>query len=73
MMLHEKLKTLYFPFLKTYKDQTCHTGGVSWEVFAYQVTCPFDIVITWYHMTEQERYISISTRPTSIKYATVKN
>ena len=73
MMLHEKLKTLHFPFLKTYKDQTCHIGDLNWEVFAYQVTFPFDIVITWYHVIGQERYISTSTRSTSIKHGTVKN
>ena len=49
-MSHDKRKTLYLHFHKTYNHQTCQCCDLGWGVPTYQATCSFDHVVidvTW--------------------------
>ena len=69
----DKIETLHFHFNKACKHQNSHRDYLGWDAPTYQVTCSFDLVFTWCHMTKLKGYISFSTRAISIKLHCVKS
>lgn len=55
-MSRNKIKTIYLHFLKTHKNQTWHNSDLGWGAPTDKVSCPFDHVTTWCHVTKNITY-----------------
>ena len=49
---HNKFKKLKLYYHKTYNHQTWQCGDLGWVAFTFQVTCPFEHLVTWYNVTK---------------------
>ena len=43
---------LYIRVHNNYKHQIFDIGDLGWGAFIYQITCSFDHVVMWYHVTK---------------------
>ena len=65
---HDKLKTKYLLFCKTYGHQTCQGDDLWWGKLIHNVRWPSAYVITWGHVTNWKLNIPSSARSMTSKH-----